>query len=80
VITRRDRRGWPLLLWFVFNAAIINLLFHPEPKYRFPTLPVAMVFAGVAVARWLGARPGARPGIETRVLDSGPPPDPEATQ
>lgn len=80
-ITRRDRRGWPLLLWFVFNAAIINLLFHPEPKYRFPTLPVAMVFAAVAVARWLEARPGgATRGRKARVLDSARSADPEATQ
>lgn len=54
VLSWRDRRSWPLVLWFVFNAAIINLLFHPEFKYRMPTLPVLMVFAGVAIARLLG--------------------------
>jgi hypothetical protein len=56
-LAARDRRLWPLALWFVFNAVAINLLFHPEPKYRFPTLPVPMVFAGHAVVR-LGERLG----------------------
>jgi len=55
LITVRDRRTWPLVLWFFFNMVIINLLFHPETKYRFPTLPVAMVFAGTVLARGLGA-------------------------
>ena len=51
LLTLRDRRGWPLALWFVFNAVIVNLLFHPEYRYRFPTVPVLMVFAGAALGR-----------------------------
>lgn len=51
ILFGRDRRTWPVLFWFVFNALVINLLFHPEVKYRLPTLPVLMAFAGpVAVA------------------------------
>jgi hypothetical protein len=57
VLAWRRRSGWPLLMWFVFAAVVVNLFFHPEGKYRFPTLPVAMVFAGVVVARWLEPRP-----------------------
>jgi 4-amino-4-deoxy-L-arabinose transferase-like glycosyltransferase len=62
VLAARDRRSWPLALWFVFNAVIINLLFHPEPKYRFPTLPVPMVFAGFALVRAVGEGSGEQGG------------------
>lgn len=51
VTTRaRDPATWPLLLWLVLNVAVIALFFHAETKYRLPTLPVAMVFAGAAIA------------------------------
>lgn len=50
LLTVRDRRSWPLALWFLFNTVAINLLFHPEPKYRLPTMPVVMIWAGAAVA------------------------------
>ncbi|HSL84605.1 MAG TPA: hypothetical protein VLF66_17665, partial [Thermoanaerobaculia bacterium] len=46
----RVRAAWPVLAWFCFNGVVINLVFHPEPKYRLPLLPVAMVLAGLAVA------------------------------
>lgn len=61
-LTVRDRRTWPLALWLVFNTLVINLLFHPEPKYRLPTIPVAMIWAGAAVAAVAGRlpRPGGR--------------------
>ncbi len=64
LLTARDRRTWPLALWLVFNTLVINLLFHPEPKYRLPTMPVAMVWAGGAAAALAGRlprRPGRRP-------------------
>ena len=51
----RRRAIWPVVAWFLFNGVVVNLLFHPEPKYRFPTLPVAFVLAGAAVA-WLVSR------------------------
>jgi 4-amino-4-deoxy-L-arabinose transferase-like glycosyltransferase len=50
LLTARDRRSWPLALWFFFNTVVINLLFHPEPKYRLPTMPVVVIWAGAAVA------------------------------
>jgi 4-amino-4-deoxy-L-arabinose transferase-like glycosyltransferase len=56
----RRREIWPVVAWFLFNGVVVNLFFHPEPKYRFPTLPVAFVLAGAAVAwalsRWTGER------------------------
>ena len=61
----RRRAAWPILAWFFFNLVVINLVFHPEPKYRLPLLPVAMVVAGLGVARgadllrrWLPTRRG----------------------
>lgn len=57
---RMRREIWPVVAWFLFNGVVVNLFFHPEPKYRFPTLPVAFVLAGAAVAwalsRWTGER------------------------
>jgi hypothetical protein len=54
------REIWPVVAWFLFNGVVVNLFFHPEPKYRFPPLPVAFVLAGAAVAwalsRWTGER------------------------
>jgi 4-amino-4-deoxy-L-arabinose transferase-like glycosyltransferase len=55
VLCFRRREIWPVVAWFLFNAVVVNLFFHPEPKYRFPTLPVAFVLAGAAVA-WLVSR------------------------
>lgn len=51
----RRRAMWPVVAWFLFNGVVVNLFFHPEPKYRFPTLPVAFVLAGAALA-WLVSR------------------------
>ncbi len=59
----RRRETWPLLLWFLFNLAVINLLFHPEEKYRFPTWPVAMAFAGAGLA-WIAGALARRPTDE----------------
>lgn len=52
----RRREIWPVVAWFLFNGIMVNLFFHPEPKYRFPTLPVAFVLAGFAIAWALGRR------------------------
>ena len=58
-LTVRDRRTWPLAAWFFFNTVVINLLFFPEPRFRLPTMPVVMVWAGAAVSH-LAARTGGR--------------------
>ena len=68
--TIRDPRTWPIALWFVFNTVIINLMFHPETKYRFPLLPVLMVFTGCSLARGLAAlgrkrKPESEPAART---------------
>ncbi|HVS03012.1 MAG TPA: hypothetical protein VMT16_09600 [Thermoanaerobaculia bacterium] len=66
--TWRDWRAWPLLPWFLFHAVLVNLFFHPEARYRLPTMPVAMVFAGAGLARLLGLPGGAaaHPAVERR--------------
>lgn len=47
--------SWPLLLWPVFNLAVISLLFHPELRYTLTFLPALEVFAGAGLAALVAA-------------------------
>jgi hypothetical protein len=69
----RRREIWPVVAWFLFNGVVVNLFFHPEPKYRFPTLPVAFVLAGAAVAHFLVGRLSRWTG-ERAAREESPPP------
>lgn len=70
---RMRREIWPVVAWFLFNGVVVNLFFHPEPKYRFPTLPVAFVLSGAAVAHFLVGCQSRRTG-ERAAREESPPP------
>jgi len=57
--TIRDRRTWPLLCWLAFNTVVLTVLFFPSfmpGRFRLGSMPVVMLFAGVALERLLFGR------------------------
>ncbi len=54
VLTLRDRRTWPLVLWVVYLTLVLNLLYNPQERYRFASTPVLMAFAGATLVRFTG--------------------------
>lgn len=51
-LSLRDRATWPSLLWIAYGILVVNVLFPRSDvqRYRFPTVPVLLAFAGRAVA------------------------------
>lgn len=46
----RQPRLWPVAAWFFFNTAVLTFFFFAMARYREPTTPVLMGFAGGLVA------------------------------
>ena len=53
----RQPRTWPVAAWFFFNTGLLTFFFFAMARYREPTTPVLMAFAGGLVAA-LGRRLG----------------------
>lgn len=67
----RRPRTWPVAAWFFFNTGLLTFFFFSMARYREPTTPVLMAFAGglvAALARRLGR---IRPAQVQALRESG---------
>jgi 4-amino-4-deoxy-L-arabinose transferase-like glycosyltransferase len=63
LMTVRDRRTWPVLLWALYTTFVVTVLFFNTLEYgrfRQPIVPVLAAFAGAAIVRLIDRESGAR--------------------